>query len=53
MAKKQSGGSRKLGRGKVRCAAYRAAGRREKNKKLKLKIHYEKHPNDKQAKKEI
>lgn len=31
-AKPSSGGTRKIGRNKVKCARYRAEGRRERNK---------------------
>lgn len=42
-------GSRKAGRNKVKCAAYRSSGRREKNKLIKLKRHLAKHLSDKCA----
>lgn len=34
--KKKGGGGKKLGRSKVRCAAYRAAGKRETNRRKKI-----------------
>ncbi len=51
MAKKQNRKklSRKCGRDKVKCAAYRARGTRERNKVRKLRKHCKKHPNDKAA----
>ena len=39
-------GCRKAGRNRVKCARYRAEGRREKNKKLRAKRHAKRHPND-------
>ena len=49
MAKRQSNRSkkgRKIGRNKVKCAAYRASGRRERNKARRLRRHLRSHPND-------
>lgn len=43
---KKKGGMRKRGRMLVWCAAYKARGQREKNKKAKLAKHIAKHPND-------
>jgi hypothetical protein len=46
--KKQSGGSKKIGRNKIKCNAYRAEGRREKNKKRKLLKLLKTQPNNQQ-----
>ena len=51
--KKGSGGKKKHGRNQVWCKAYRLRGQREKNKKLKLKVHCAKHPNDSVAEKAL
>ena len=40
------GNSRKIGNKKDQCKAYKAAGTREKNKKLNLKRHIKNNPND-------
>lgn len=49
-AKKKGGKkNRKFSRNKISCAAYRAAGRREKNKVRKLENHLRRCPNDGQA----
>jgi hypothetical protein len=42
------GGSRKIGRNKVKCEQYRREHRREKNKLRRLLKLYKHHPNDKQ-----
>jgi hypothetical protein len=45
---KASGKSKKMGRNKIPCQAYRSSGRREKNKKIKLIRHFKAgHINDK------
>jgi hypothetical protein len=36
---KASGKSKKMGRNKIPCQAYRSSGKREKNKKIKLLRH--------------
>ena len=48
MAKPQAGRKkgRKIGRNKVKCEAYRKAGRRERNKARKIRKHLKFHPND-------
>lgn len=45
---KKKGGKkgRKIGRNAEKCKAYRAAGRREKNKKRRLAKHLRNHPQD-------
>ena len=50
---KKKGGMRKRGRSIVWCQAYKSRGQREKNKKLKLRKHIVKHPNDKVAEKAL
>lgn len=56
MAKKQKQGkrsSRKVGRNKSWCQAYRAGCRREINKKRKLRRHLRRFPTDLNAKKAL
>lgn len=50
-AGKKKGGMRKRGRSRARCAAYRAAGKRELSKSKKLRRHLERQPEDDCAKK--
>lgn len=50
MASKKAGGnSSKIGRYKLKCAAYSSSQRRLKNKKRKLAKHIKHQPNDRQA----
>jgi hypothetical protein len=42
-------GNKKHGRNEVSCKAYRASGRREKNKVLKLQRHLKVYPSDSAA----
>lgn len=46
MAKNQSKKSKKHGRAKAECAAYRSINRREKNKLVRLAKHLDRHPGD-------
>jgi hypothetical protein len=43
-------GNKKHGRNKKWCMAYEARGQREKNKRIKLKKHLDRYPNDNCAK---
>jgi len=49
IARKKGKKNRCHGRNKAWCQAYRARGQREKNKKARLKVRLEKHPNDRTA----
>lgn len=54
MAKKHSGGgSRKIGRNKIKCELYRTRHTRERNKVRKIFKHIKRHPNNLQAKKRL
>ena len=48
MANQQTGRKkgRKVGRSRVKCAAYRSSRRREINKARKIRKHIKNHPND-------
>ena len=48
-----SGNSRKIGRNKDTCAAYKASATRDKNKRVKVKRHIKKYPADIQAKNDL
>jgi len=45
-AQKRGGSSKKIGRDKKYCEAYRARARREENKEKKIKRHLKKYPED-------
>jgi len=49
MSDKKGGGSRKKGRNRKWCEAYRIMGRRESNKRRKMDRHIKAFPNDMQA----
>ena len=46
---KNSGGNKKIGRNKVKCALYKSLKKREKNKIKKIQKHLRGHQNDLQS----
>ena len=51
--KQKGGGSAKIGRNRIECERYRAQGRREKNKRRKLRKHIREYPGDLAAQKAL
>lgn len=47
------GGSRKIGRNKMKAGIYKNEGRREKNKARRIKKHLKRHVNDRQSAKRL